>query len=322
FITRDFVDNIIIESISGVYQDDIVIYFYNGVKSEQLTQYLKDKPEIGRFLDYCLKHEIRVIAAGNEEYFPATNALVKQKSRVESLQNVILQHQFVGERTIVFANKETLFSYQSGHLFIEGIAQRLNMPIYTVTDNNLILENEYIMVKPTTESQFIGHPLLADTGASNTLLTETVPNEPNTMSNRQRVDIENKNYAAEIYQFVSHNYTNYRDNQEFKLGYQNEISTIFSGYSDNMTIADILNYIQLNRYQINYTQLGTIIRKVDQINLKYHKEKLTELSDKIINHDLLIDNAIEKYLVELSAVFNTSDNSLIKRNLIQSLYDP
>ncbi|RFY48965.1 hypothetical protein CA303_26450, partial [Salmonella enterica subsp. enterica serovar Enteritidis] len=180
FITRDFVDNIVIESISGIYQDDIVIYFYNGVKSEQLTQYLKDKPEIGRFLDYCLKHKIRVIAAGNEEYFPATNVLVKQKNRVESLQNVILQHQFVGERTIVFANKETLFSYQSGHLFIEGIAQRLNMPIYTVTDNSLILENEYIMVRPTTESQFTGHPLLADTGASNTLLTETVPNEPNT----------------------------------------------------------------------------------------------------------------------------------------------
>ncbi|HEJ9687462.1 TPA: RTX toxin [Proteus mirabilis] len=322
FITRDFVDNIVIESISGIYQDDIVIYFYNGVKSEQLTQYLKDKPEIGRFLDYCLKHKIRVIAAGNEEYFPATNVLVKQKNRVESLQNVILQHQFVGERTIVFANKETLFSYQSGHLFIEGIAQRLNMPIYTVTDNSLILENEYIMVRPTTESQFTGHPLLADTGASNTLLTETVPNEPNTNSNRQRVDIENKKYAVEIYQFVSHNYTNYRDNQEFKLGYQNEISTIFPDYSDNMTIADILNYIQLNRYQINYAQLGAIIRKVDQINLKYHKEKLAELSDKIINHDLLIDNVIEKYLVELSAIFNTSDNSLIKRNLIQSLYDP
>ena len=40
-----------------------------------------------------------------------------------------------------------------------------------------------------------------------------------------------------------------------------------------MTIADILNYIQLNRYQINYAQLGAIIRKVDQINLKYHKRK-------------------------------------------------
>lgn len=322
FITRDFVDNIIIDSISGVYQDDIVIYFYNGVKSEQLTQYLKDKPEISHFLDYCLKHKIRVIAAGNEEYFPATNALVKQKSRVESLQNVILQHQFVGERTIVFSNKETLFSYQSGHLFIEGIAQRLNMPIYTVKDNNLILENEYIMVKATTENQFIGHPLLADTGASNTLLTETVPNEPNTMSNRQRVDIENKKYAVEIYQFVSHNYTNYRDNQEFKLGYQNEISTIFPDYSDNMTMTDILNYIQLNRYQIDYNQLGTIIRQVDQINLKHHKEKLTELSDRIINQDLLIDSAIEKYFIELSAIFNTSDNSLIKRNLIQSIYDP
>ncbi|MFN6798739.1 hypothetical protein, partial [Proteus mirabilis] len=96
-------------------------------------------------------------------------------------------------------------------------AQRLNMPIYTVTDNSLILENEYIMVRPTTESQFTGHPLLADTGASNTLLTETVPNEPNTISNRQRVDIENKKYAVEIYQFVSHNYTNYRDNQEVRL---------------------------------------------------------------------------------------------------------
>ncbi len=61
-----------------------------------------------------------MIAAGNEEYFPATNALVKQKSRVESLQNVILQHQFVGEKNNCFSNKETLFSYQSGHLFIEG----------------------------------------------------------------------------------------------------------------------------------------------------------------------------------------------------------
>lgn len=101
------------------------------------------------------------------------------------------------------------------------------MPIYTVTDNNLILENEYIMVKPTTESQFIGHPLLADTGASNTLLTETVPNEPNTMSNRQRVDMKIKTMLQKFINSSHTNYTNYRDNQEFKLGYQNEISTIF-----------------------------------------------------------------------------------------------
>ncbi|MDM3631962.1 hypothetical protein O9372_19095, partial [Proteus mirabilis] len=77
--------------------------------------------------------------------------------------------------------------------------------------------------------------------------TLTLPNEPNTFSHRQRVDIENKNYDVEIYQFVSHNYTNYIDNQEFKLVYQNEIRTIFHDYSDNMNIDDILNYIQLNR---------------------------------------------------------------------------
>ncbi|EOG1985030.1 TPA: calcium-binding protein [Proteus mirabilis] len=322
FLTRDFVDNIIIESISSVYQDDIVIYFYNGVKSEQLAQYLKDKPEISKFLDYCLKHKIRVIAAGNEATFPAMNDIVKQKIRVESLQNIILQHQFVSERTIILANKEILFSYQSGNLFIEGIAQRLNMPIYTVADNNIILENGYIIVEPNAAKQFITHSLLANTPTLDTLLPETVPNEPDIISNRQRVDIDNKNYAIELYQLVSQYYANYRDNHEFKLGYQNEISTIISDYSDNMTVKDILDYINLNRYQIDYHKLGTIIRKVDQLNFKQHKEKLKEVSDKVINQDLTLDKAVEKYLIELSTIFNTSDKKLIRKNLIQSIYDP
>ncbi|WP_235977837.1 hypothetical protein [Proteus mirabilis] len=65
-----------------------------------------------------------------------------------------------------------------------------------------------------------------------------------------------------------------------------------------------------------------LLGKSIKLTLNIIKKKLAEFSDKIINHDLLIDNAIEKYLVELSAIFNTSDNSLIKRNLIQSLYDP
>ncbi|NAC33145.1 RTX toxin, partial [Escherichia coli] len=322
FITRDFVDNIIIESISSVYQDDIVIYFYNGVKSEQLAQYLKDKPEISQFLDYCLKHKIRVIAAGNEATFPAMNDIAKQKSRVESLQNIILQHQFVSERTIILANKEILFSYQSGNLFIEGIAQRLNMPIYTVADNNIILENRYIIVEPNAAKQFITHSLLANTPTLDTLLPETIPNEPDIISNRQRVDIDNKNYAIELYQLVSQYYANYRDNHEFKLGYQNEISSIISDYSDNMTVKDILDYINLNRYQIDYHKLGTIIRKVDEISFNQHKEKLKDVSDKIINQDLTLDKAVEKYLIELSTIFNTSDNKLIRKNLIQSIYDP
>ncbi len=325
FITRDFIDNIIIESISGIYQDDIATYFYTGVKSEQLALYLKDKPEISHFLDYCLKHKIRVIAAGatdNEEYFPVVSDIVKQKKRVESLQHVILQHQFVSERTIILANKEILFSYQSGGLFIEGIAQRLNMPIYTVAENNIILENEYIIIEPNAEKQFITHSLLAHTPTSDTLLPETVPNEPHIISNRARVDIENKNYATELYQLISQYYVNYRDHDEFKLGYQKEINTIISDYSDNITVKDIFDYINLNRYQIDYHKLGTIIRKVDQISFKQHKEKLKEVSDKIINQDLSIDNAVEYYIIELSAIFNTSDNNIIKRNLTQSIYDP
>ena len=325
FITRDFIDNIIIESISGIYQDDITTYFYTGVKSEQLALYLKDKPEISHFLDYCLKHKIRVIAAGatdNEEYFPVVSDIVKQKKRVESLQHVILQHQFVSERTIILANKEILFSYQSGGLFIEGIAQRLNMPIYTVAENNIILENEYIIIEPNAEKQFITHSLLAHTPTSDTLLPETVPNEPHIISNRARVDIENKNYATELYQLISQYYFNYRDHDEFKLGYQKEINTIISDYSDNITVKDIFDYINLNRYQIDYHKLGTIIRKVDQISFKQHKEKLKEVSDKIINQDLSIDNAVEKNIIELSSIFNTSDNNIIKRNLTQSIYDP
>ncbi|MEY0461973.1 hypothetical protein AB7500_21175, partial [Providencia rettgeri] len=63
-------------------------------------------------------------------------------------------------------------------------------------------------------------------------------------------------------------------------------------------------------------------RKVDEISFNQHKEKLKDVSDKIINQDLTLDKAVEKYLIELSTIFNTSDNKLIRKNLIQSIYDP
>ena len=52
------------------------------------------------------------------------------------------------------------------------------------------------------------------------------------------------------------------------------LALFFPDYSDNMTIADILNYIQLNRYQIQLYQLGAIIGKLIKLILNIIKKNL------------------------------------------------
>ncbi|WP_235379079.1 hypothetical protein, partial [Proteus faecis] len=138
-----------------------------GVKSEDLAIYLNDNPEISAFLDYCLKNRIRVIATGSEDNTLFHHTFIKQKNDVDTLQNIINENKFFNERTIIFAKKEKLLSYQSGDFFVEGIAQRLNMPIYQIIDNKVSLLQDYIIVKPIIERQYIDKPLLMGAMAFN-----------------------------------------------------------------------------------------------------------------------------------------------------------
>ncbi|MBI6542007.1 RTX toxin [Proteus vulgaris] len=316
------IDNIIIDSIDAYYQDDIIIYFYNGVKSEGLNIYLNDKPEISDFLDYCLKNKIRIIATGNEEDSFFQQDFIRQKNDVEKLHNIILENQFFNEKTIVFAKKEKLLSYQSGDFFIEGIAQRLNMPIYQIIDNKVSLLIDNIIVKPLIERQYIDKPLLASVVSNNVIISEAEFDDFISISIEEKISIENKNHTKEIYQLLSNLYPNYRDNEEFKLGYNKDIKTVIFDYSDNITISDVLDYIKLNHYNLNIYQIGTIINKVDHLSVEQHREILKELSQKIISNDISISTACRKYLYELSSFFKTSDENNIEKKLTQVIHDP
>lgn len=322
FFSDKNIDNIIIDSINSFYQDDIIIYFYNGVKSEDLTIYLNENPEISTFLDYCLKNRIRVIATGSEENTLFHHTFIKQKNDVDSLQHIINENQFFNERTIVFAKKEKLLSYQSGDFFIEGIAQRLNMPIYQIIDNKVSILRDYIIVKPIIERQYIDKPLLASSVVSNIIITEADYDDVLVASNKEKITVENNRIAKEIYQFISSLYPNYRESEEFKLGYNQDIKTVFHNYSEQITLSDIFEYIKLNRYDLNIFQLGSIINKVDTINEECHRKDLKHISNEIINNNISISTVCEKYLYELSSFFKTSDKINIENKLTQVIYDP
>ncbi|WP_235410250.1 hypothetical protein, partial [Proteus terrae] len=85
---------------------------------------------------------------------------------------IILENQFFNEKTIIFAKKEKLLSYQYGDFFIEGIAQRLNMPIYQVIDNRLSLSKDSVIVKPFIERKHIDKPLLANIALSDVIIPD------------------------------------------------------------------------------------------------------------------------------------------------------
>ncbi len=172
FFSNENIDNVIIDSINSLYQDDIIIYFYNGVKSEDLTVYLNDNPEISTFLDYCLKNKIRVIATGSEDNTFFHHNFIKQKNDIDTLQSIINENKFFNEKTIIFAKKEKLLSYQSGDFFVEGIAQRLNMPIYQIIDNKVFLLSNHIIIKPIIERQYIDKPLLESSIVSDVIIAE------------------------------------------------------------------------------------------------------------------------------------------------------
>lgn len=308
------IDNIIIDSIDSFYQDDIIIYFYNGIKNESLNAYLNDKPEISYFLDYCLKNRIRVIATGNEEDSFFKQDFIKQKNDVETLHNIILENQFFNEKTIIFAKKEKLLSYQSGDFFIEGIAQRLNMPIYQIIDNKVSLLIDNIIVKPIIERQYIDKPLLGSSMVSNIITTEADYDDVLAFSNKEKITVENNQITKEIYQIISSWYPNYREREEFKLGYDKNIKKVIVDYSNEIILSDILDYIKSNRYDLNIYQIGSIINKVDHLNVEQHREILKELSDKIISNDISISTACRKYLYELSSFFKISDENNIEKN--------
>ncbi len=322
FFNNVNIDTIIIDSIDSFYQDDIVIYFYNGVKSDGLKNYLNDKKEISHFLDYCLKNKIRVIATGNEDDILFYQDFIKQKHDVETLQNIILENQFVNEKTIVFAKKEKLLSYQSGDFFIEGIAQRLNMPIYQINDNKVSLVRDNVFIKAPIERQYIDKPLIASSAVSNIIMAEADYDDVLVVSNKEKIIVENNRIAKEIYQFISSLYPNYRESEEFKLGYNQDIKTVFHNYSEQITLSDIFEYIKLNRYDLNIFQLGSIINKVDTINEECHRKDLKHISNEIINNNISISTVCEKYLYELSSFFKTSDKINIENKLTQVIYDP
>ncbi|MEQ4922653.1 calcium-binding protein [Proteus hauseri] len=322
FFSNKNLNNVIIDSINNFYHDDIIAYYYNNVKSEKLARYLNDKPEISNLLDYCLKNKIRVIAVGRDDYGLFHQDFVKQKNDIEYLQNIIIENQFLNEKTLIFTKKERLLSHQYGNLFIEGIAQRFNLPIYQVINNHLSLLREYIAIKPQIERHHIDKPLLASAYPSSVIITEAEEDDFIKHSINQKNNIENEIYTKKIYIMLSDMYPNFRESSDFYLGYKKDISSVISDYTSNMTMNDIFEYIKLNRGELDLQKIGTIVRKVDKENREKNKEILKKVCDEIIDGKISIESAYHRYFYELSVFFMSNNKKDIIIKITQALYDP
>ena len=144
-----------------------------------------------------MKNKIRITVAGNSDKVFFNQDFIKQKNEVEKLYNIILENQFFNEKTIVFAKREKLLSYQYGDFFIEGIAQRLNMPIYQISDSKISLLKEHVIIKPVIEKQYIDKPLLASTISSNVIIPEVECSDFVPISMEDKLKIENEKSTKE-----------------------------------------------------------------------------------------------------------------------------
>ncbi|WP_368868897.1 hypothetical protein, partial [Proteus penneri] len=93
-------------------------------------------------------------------------------------------------------------------------------------------------------------------------------------------------------------------------------------FSEQITLYDILDYIKLNRYDLNLYQLGSIINKVDAINVEYHRKELKRISNEIIKGNVSIKRVVHQYADELSVTFNTTNKNKLENKLTQVIYDP
>ncbi|WP_232799119.1 anthrax toxin-like adenylyl cyclase domain-containing protein [Proteus vulgaris] len=159
-------------------------------------------------------------------------------------------------------------------MFIEGIAQKLNVPIYTINNSEIKLS--------TTKN----------INYSYDYKKEAIVNEF-TIEKNSEIIKSNSNYNSihlfnNVYKKLSFLYPDFRKKTEFLIGYKDNIMNVIHDYSENMTIKDIFEYIEKNRYRLTMKELGAIVREIDnkiletEINKK-QKKKFIRLFNKIKN---------------------------------------
>ncbi|HEK3030721.1 TPA: hypothetical protein SMV09_003455, partial [Proteus mirabilis] len=279
---------IITDLIPRIYQVDLNNYL-NGVKNNtRITNLLKSNEDLNKLVKICIKNNITLIAAGEDDTNGIHNEFINKKINIKNFHDLVKDNTTINESVLIVADKDKLYNFKYGILYIEGLSNKLNTPIFNIINNQIRRsENDTIYIQSSINIE-------SGSGEKNDgLAAEYVPYEPIICEVKESAKIkeylDNIFYANKIYESLSKLYPFFRHDKTFLSGYKDDIKVVIPNYSKEMTIKEILDFIILNKYSLTKRQLGTIVKEIDlmifQSEIKNKQNKnLTLLFDKINNN--------------------------------------
>lgn len=131
--------------------------YLKGIKNNGIiTNLLKDNNVLKQLVDMCTKNNISIIAAGESELKGIHNKYISKNIANENLYNSITDNTLIGESILIIADKAKVYNYRNENIHVEGLADRLNIPILCAIDksikvvlNNIISEGNLALNRHT-----------------------------------------------------------------------------------------------------------------------------------------------------------------------------
>ncbi len=303
---------IITDLIPRIYQEDLNNYL-NGVKNNtRIINLLENNEKLAKLIKICRKYNISLIAAGENDTNGLHNEFIKKNISIKKFYDLAIDNTIENETVLIVADKDKLYNFKEGIIYVEGISSRLNTPIFNVENNQIRRsQNDTIYIPSSINNE---NTIWREYDG---LVGEYVAYEPIIGEIKDSAKIkkylDNIFYANKIYENLSTLYPLLRHEKSFLLGYQDDIKAVIPEYSHEMTIKEILDFIILNKYTLSKRQLGAIVKEVDlRVERSGAKNKqyknFTLLFDKVNNNDG-IDNKAKLLLFPQKQLLLNSENS-------------
>lgn len=236
------------------------IRFFNitGVKNELINNLFKKYPQLEEFISFCKDKKIKFTMISYEESEGVFGKIVKKKKEIEYVYDTLYENTIPSEKIIYIGKKENIYNSIYSEQFIEGIAQKINVPVYKISNDKIMLSTEGTLLysDPVDAKNII-----------NKIINDFILNEVVTEKSISSIE-KNKKYhrvyhANKIYKKINSIYPDYRKDNDFLFGYRNKIVNFINDFSSHMTENDIFNYIEKNKYNLKMEELGALLREID-----------------------------------------------------------
>ncbi|WP_235378862.1 hypothetical protein, partial [Proteus faecis] len=136
-IIMNNVKKIIIDLIPQIYQVDLNNYLQGIKNNTRISNLLKDNDNLRKLVETCAKNNISIIATGESSINGVHNEFISKNLSIKNFHHIITENTIMGEGVLVIADKDKLYNFKDGIIHVEGLANKLNTPIYNVVNKEI-----------------------------------------------------------------------------------------------------------------------------------------------------------------------------------------